>query len=153
MTTSTIFTTWTTYGSWLRGDVRGWFLPNDGPCGPIREFVENDTRNLAESPVRLSHVQCQVVELTIRRHVEIRAWVLHGLCCLSNHVHVLVEVPHLPIELPREQFKSWGTRNLRSTDPARSRWWTERGWDVFVDTDEDRYRVQDYIAQQSRSGE
>jgi hypothetical protein len=56
-------------------------------------------------------------------------------------VHVAVTAPGRDIEEPREQFKAWCTRKLKEheqsrTSNPRERWWTERGWDEYIDTDE-----------------
>ena len=62
---------------------------------------------------------------------------LHAVNCRSNHVHVVVAAPGRRIEVPREQFKAWCTRRLRERSPTvRKHWWTDRGWDEYID-DED----------------
>ena len=61
--------------------------------------------------------------------------------CRTNHIHVVVTAPERSIELPREQFKAWCTRSLKAQQRKsgstiiRERWWTERGWDEFLDDD------------------
>jgi REP element-mobilizing transposase RayT len=136
-----IFSTWTTYGTWLPGDPRGW-------CQRGRGFQEPDARRrieaallMTESAITLDPEQRRIVEQTIADHCRIRAWLLHAVNCRSNHVHVVVSAPGRTIELPREQFKTWCTRRLKEHERAQKRcirenWWTERGWDEFID-DED----------------
>ncbi len=51
-----------------------------------------------------------------------------------------------PIELPREQFKYWCTRRLKAAPgTARERWWTERGWDEYIDDDRALAEVIAYV--------
>jgi hypothetical protein len=56
------------------------------------------------------------------------------------------------IELPREQFKAWCTRRLCQSvrergegTTTRKKWWTERGWDEYIDTEEALAKVVAYI--------
>jgi len=135
------FSTWTTYGTWLPGDQRGWYQSGGG----LRHH--DAMRNLEaallmnESALVLDPEQRRLVEKTIADHCAIRNWTLHAVNCRSNHVHVAVTAPNRTIEVPREQFKAWCTRKLKEHERSRSlspreEWWTERGWDEFIDTDE-----------------
>src|SRR5262245_2873958 len=132
------FSTWTTYGTWLPGDPRGWYQRGRG-------LQESDAMRrlealflMTESALILDPDQRRVVEDTIAAHCAIREWALHAVNCRSNHVHVVVTAAGRPIELPREQFKSWCTRRLKEKErgrpgsaAARENWWTDRGWDEY----------------------
>lgn len=144
------FSTWTTYGTWLPGDTRGWFKSGRGLQEPdaIRLFAA--TLLMTESAIRLDTVQRALVERTIAEHCRIRNWELHAVACRTNHVHVLVSAGEYSIEVPREQFKAWCTRKLRhhdQNDPADARrsWWTERGWDEYIDDEHSLAQVVQYI--------
>src|SRR4051794_28075076 len=127
--------TWTTYGTWLHGDERGWVesgrfevLPPD----PRREEVARG--RMAASPTRLDVARRCLVEQTIRDHCAIRRWALHTLNARSNHVHVVVSADVSP-EAVMNQLKAWCSRRLTAhaaateAGPARGRrrWWTEHG--------------------------
>lgn len=130
------FSTWTTYGTWLHGDPRGWYPRGDGYRTPDPELHGDSLAELAEAAVILDRDQRRLVEQAISEHCTIRGWLLHAVNCRSNHAHVVVTAPGRPIEQPREQFKSWCTRRLKAASgSARERWWTERGWDEFIDDD------------------
>jgi REP element-mobilizing transposase RayT len=93
---------------------------------------------MTESAFTLDPDQRRIVEQTIADHCAIRKWHLHAANCRSNHVHVVVTAPGRPIELPREQLKAWCTRRLKEreggpTSLLRENWWTERGWDEYID--------------------
>lgn len=142
-----IFTTWTTYGTWLPGDNRGWFDPNVGLCEPDALQLREATLMMTEFAVVLDHTQRQIVNRIIVDHCQIRGWELHAVNCRSNHVHVLLSA-ETRIEIPREQFKAWCTRKLCPTVPQRKKWWTERGWDVYVDHEKSRQAIAEYIRNQ-----
>src|SRR5579884_2299354 len=125
------FLTWTTYGSWLPGDERGWVKKGQGvqPPEPVRK--ETAGALLTESPCTLTPEQRRLVEKTMAEHCRIRGWQLHVVNCRTNHVHVVVTADRDP-ETVRDQFKAWCTRRLKEQQRARgvavrTKWWTERG--------------------------
>src|SRR5262249_54587836 len=92
--------------------------------------------------------QRRLVEKTITEHCAIRKWALHSVNCRSNHVHVAVTAPGRKIEVPREQFKAWCTRRLKEQSRApvlRDNWWTDRGWDEYIDDEEGLFNVNVYV--------
>jgi REP element-mobilizing transposase RayT len=130
--------TWTTYGSWLTGDERGWVE------GATRELqFEPDPRREAQSRLRmvesavvLSEPQREVVEQTVRDHCRIRGWELHTVNARTNHVHVVVSLPDRP-EKALNEFKAWATRRLKANAPERKHWWSEGGSKRYLWTDDD----------------
>ena len=148
------FYTWTTYGTWLPGDQRGWFKRNlgDQAPNPLREF--ESTLRMAADAVTFNLHQRALVEKTIADHCELRNWTLHAVTCRTNHVHVAVAASDRAIEVPREQFKAWCTRRLKEYErllpaepesPIRDYWWTERGWDEYIDDGGSLDRVMSYV--------
>lgn len=148
------FSTWTTYGTWLPGDQRGWFRRARGYQEPnlLRELEA--ALRLTEGAVTLDGDQRRLVEKTIADHCRIRQWLLHAVNARSNHVHVVVTAADRDIKTPREQFKTWCTRKMMERDrllladrqiPARANWWTERGWDEYIDDENDLADVIGYV--------
>ena len=132
------FLTWTTYGTWLPGDERGWHRKGEPEILPPNAlFVEMAQSQLKKPPFTLSGNSRTLVEETIRRHCEIRGWSLHALNARTNHVHVVVTAPGYPPETVRDQFKAWCTRILKTHEPTRSRFWTEGGSRRWINTEED----------------
>ena len=127
---------WTTYGTWLPGDARGWI--ESGVMGiqaPDPKREETARTLMAESEIRLNEEQRQLVTETIHEHCRIRGWLLHAVNVRSNHVHVVVTCA-CPAEKARDEFKLWTSRRLSdaaglSTPVARKagrrHWWTEGG--------------------------
>ena len=122
------FLTWTTYGTWLPGDKRGWTEYHQGwqMPDPIRQFEA--ALWMSEDACRLTPLQRSEVEQQIAETCAYRGWHLHAVNCRSNHVHLVVTAPEInPIKI-RNDLKAWATRRLKSKfDSERDQWWTERG--------------------------
>src|SRR6516162_6013760 len=87
------FLTWTTYGSWLPGDERGW-VAKPGEFLPPDAHIEQVSRSLmTETPLILDSTQRELVERTIADHGRHRGCHLHAVACRTNHVHVVVTAP------------------------------------------------------------
>jgi REP element-mobilizing transposase RayT len=154
------FSTWTTYGTWLPGDERGWFERGNGlqPADLMRR-LESALR-MTEHALTLDRDQRRLVEATIAKHCAIRHWTLHAVNCRSNHVHTVVTAANRDIEIPREQFKAWCTRKLKELEmqrrklagrasdgviAVREHWWTERGWDIYIDDEAYLLEITNYV--------
>ena len=144
----TLFITWTTYGTWLPGDSRGWRKWKAGQQQP-QPLLENWCRDrMKEKPVTLTDTQREAVDKTIREHASIRGWELHACSVRSNHVHVAVTAAAPPKRV-RDQFKANGTRVLREPpNPiTNEKIWTKGGDIEFIDTDDDLEQVVIYITE------
>jgi hypothetical protein len=134
------FLTWTTYGTWLPGDDRGWVERGKGHQLPDSMRKREAELRMTEDACVLDDEQRELVEQTIEAHCPIRGWELHAVNCRTNHVHVVVSANRAP-NVVREQFMAWCTRKLRELEIARSRdpqaplrenWWTERGSERWI---------------------
>ena len=155
----TLFITWTTYGSWLPGDSRGWMKWKKGEQQPqpVLEYWCQD--RMKEKAVLLNTQHRVVVENVIRQHSEIRGWDLHVVSVRSNHVHVAVTV--IPkcgnkdfrvadgIKRVRDELKANSTRVLRRCEnPIQNeKVWTKGGDIQFIDSDVDLEQVVIYICE------
>lgn len=149
------FLTWTTYGTWLPGDERGWYA-NPGQWSPPDNLRKLWSQiRMTEDAIVLNHEQRQDIESTIRKHCEIHGWHLHAVNCRSNHVHVVVTANITP-KLVMEQFKAWCTRNLKALarqsgdleQAAREKWWTENGSKPYLFTHEELHGAITYTLDQ-----
>jgi len=128
--------TWTTYGTWLPGDLRGWVKEGEpGIQVPNPEREEMARRRMVADAVTLDEQQRKLVEDTVRKHCRIRGWLLHVVRALTNHVHVVVAADLDP-EKVRDQFKAWCTRRLSEQAAHRRTWWTEKGWTKWIEKEE-----------------
>lgn len=135
------FLTWTTYGTWLPGDERGWVAKPGQFRAPDSGREKSARIRMTEEPLYLDDEQRAIVEATIRRHCEMRGWYLHAVACRTNHVHVVVTARVDP-ETIMDQFKAWCTRHLKQNEVPkpndsfrRQKWWTQRGSKRFINDD------------------
>ena len=73
------FLTWTTYGSWLPGDQRGWVRRPGVIEEPSPGLERYARQQQIEEKLTLSPIQRQIVEWTIADHCRIPACIF-GLC-------------------------------------------------------------------------
>ncbi len=140
------FITWTSYGTWLPGDERGWYRRGDSEPRPVDELIrEMAIADMKETPFTLSEKDRQTVENTVTRHCEIRGWTLHAVNARTNHVHVVVTAVSIDPKKVRDQFKAWCTRHLKKNHPGRQRFWTEGGSCRSINTDQGLLTVVEYV--------
>ena len=138
---------WTTYGTWLHGDNRGWVESGEpGVKAPDPNRLDDSRQRMTSAAIRLDPGQRQLVETTIRDHCQIRKWTLHAVNVRTNHIHVVVTAEMAP-EKVMEQFKAWCSRRLSEaaglvpapdTKNGKRRWWTEHGSTKWIN-DEDYF--------------
>lgn len=144
------YLTWTTYGTWLRGDGRGW--TEVGERGGARfvepdpALAEADQGRLKQAPFILGVEARRAVERAIRDGCEHRGWRLHVLSVRSNHVHVVVSASK-EIERAMTDMKAWGTRGLREEGlvGADAKVWTRHGSTRYIDSDASLASAVDYV--------
>ena len=130
------FITWTTYGTWLPGDERGWW--DEGTSGvqsPDPHLAELVGMSMTEAAVVLSDEQRSLVDREIHSTCRDRGWFLHECNVRTNHVHVVVAAIGRDGETVREQIKAKCSRALSdhagipptSGTNGRKKWWTEKG--------------------------
>ena len=139
------FLTWTTYGTWVPGDDRGWTERKFGkrPPDPARARAARSLQK--EPPVTLTPSQRALVDGVIRDHARRREWALHAVNVRTNHVHVvLTAASHAP-KVAGEQLRGWGTRRLKAAHPGRENWWTEGGSAQLVFDEDDLAEAVRYV--------
>lgn len=138
------FLTWSTYGTWLPGDARGWVEYRHGFQLPDPILELESLARMTEGACRLAPHQRRRVHEQVAETCEYKRWVLHAVNCRTNHVHVVLTSAAAP-KIIREQLKAWCTRRLKEQQATaglpqhelRESWWAERGsirW-VFQETD------------------
>jgi REP element-mobilizing transposase RayT len=138
------FLTWTTYGSWLPGDERGWVAKPGQFRAPDPARKQEARQRMTETPLTLDPEQRRMVEDTIADHCRIRGWHMHAVNARAQHVHVVVTAPGRDPKEVRDQFKAWCTRRLKQREQTlhganqviRQHWWTERGSERWLNNSE-----------------
>jgi REP element-mobilizing transposase RayT len=126
------FLTWTTYGTWLPGDSRGWTDSAGSMHTAAPRLARAAQRAMIGPATGLSVSQRQRVEQAIAEHAAVRGWTLHAVQCRTAHVHVVVTAADISPETIMTQFKAWSTRALNATRDMQSglhrgRVWTRGG--------------------------
>ena len=118
--------TWTTYGTWLQGDRRG-YVKNGKILPTERRLHETNVTKLSGSPVKLSLAQRRTVRTAILTESERLGQKVFALAVGSNHVHLLVEYIPKPIGRVVSHYKNAARLALHDKDNT-DRWWT-KGYD------------------------
>ncbi len=144
----TLFITWTTYGSWLPGDGRGWNRRGSGAKDARPRLERWCRQRLRSKPVILDFAQRAAVETIIGDHSLIRGWGLHAVSARTNHVHVAVTAAEFPKHV-RNQLKANSTTALRRLckSMAHTQVWSSGGHISFIDTEQALEEVVAYITQ------
>ncbi len=131
------FITWTTYGTWLPGDERGWSKRGKEKQESQPALEHWCKNNLVTEIVVLGKADRLTVEDAVREHCKIRNWGLPAVNARSNHVHVVVQA-YEKGTVVRDQLKANCTRKLRSQlQPLiAKRTWTKAGDCEVLDDDE-----------------
>ncbi|MCY2963548.1 MAG: hypothetical protein NT069_07850, partial [Planctomycetota bacterium] len=121
------FLTWTTYGTWLPGDQRGFVSPKfEGPISEKRHNVpgtEYDQgrpvlrqlamERLAGPPIYLIFEQAPLLKDQFEETAGIRKWSILAGAILPNHIHLVTAVPGDPDpHVLLRDYKAYGSRAL-----------------------------------------
>ena len=118
--------TWTTYGTWLQGDRRG-YVRDGQVLGEDKALHDANRGRLAQRPVRLGKENKAVVERTILGKAQRIEQSILAIAVCSNHVHIVVGYDGRPIEETVRRYKNASTVALREKG-LEGRVWT-RGYD------------------------
>ena len=149
------FLTWSTYGTWLPGDGRGWVEYRHGFQLPNPVLELECAARMSEDACRLAAHQRQRVQEQVAETCAHRKWLLHAVNCRTNHVHVVL-TSSAPPKIIREQLKAWCARRLNEQQVEagipelrrRSQWWTQRGSIRWIFDESDLAAAIDYVLNQ-----
>lgn len=127
--------TWTTYGSWLQGDKRGWV--KDGKIYSGNPALENANRQLMKAkPVTLTKNQRIFAAQAIINKATKLNQKLFALAVCDNHIHIVLENTDLPVGRVVSYYKN-AARVVLQEQGFQGKLWT-RGFDkrYCMNTDE-----------------
>jgi len=152
---SAIFLTWTTYGSWLPGDQRGWMDRHyKSAIKKSSPQLEASARSMMrESAFILTEDQCKVVRKSIQKTCSLRNWKMYALSVYSNHVHVLISCSDKNGSQTLNMLKAHCARALKeyTNQTNRKHWWTRSGSVRCLYKKESLKAVIEYIENQSNN--
>ncbi|MHC4865220.1 MAG: transposase [Planctomycetota bacterium] len=118
--------TWTTYGTWLQGDERG-FVKKGITYPPNEPLAAANRRTLKKSPVTLTPTQRTIAHDAIVAKATQLNHILHALHVACNHIHLVIGFVGDPIGSVVSTYKNAAQVALRSTG-LTGRIWT-KGFD------------------------
>ena len=121
---------WTTYGTWLPGDCRGWRRRGDpAPRPPSPVLFERCRELLKYPPLFLDPHQRMEAFEALTKTCRARGWTLHAHTVQRAHVHLVVSPPYTP-DITRTQLKGAITRALTKRWPELGgrTLWARDGW-------------------------
>jgi hypothetical protein len=137
--------TWTTYGTWLPGEDRGFVSTvreNSNERRKRRNELGTDysramagLRRASQSrlkcpPIYLSIEQARIVWGQFQETAVYRGWQLESVAIMANHVHIVVSLSSdVEPDVLLRDFKSYASRALNAhwDKPASGTWWAESG--------------------------
>jgi REP element-mobilizing transposase RayT len=118
--------TWTTYGTWLQGDERGYV--KNGQTYQGNKSLKQRNKNLqSQQMVKLSRNQQQVVRKAIAKEAKLQNQRIYALSIQSNHVHIVVEYTRQPISKIVAYYKKYARLALKAAG-LQGKLWT-KGYD------------------------
>jgi REP element-mobilizing transposase RayT len=149
------FLTWSTYGTWLPGDARGWVEYQHGFQLPDPILELECAARMTDDACRLAPHQRERVHKQVAETCEHKRWLLHAVNCRTNHVHVVLSSTAHPKTI-REQLKAWCTRRLNEQQAdsgipeqdRRSKWWADRGSIRWIFRESDLAAAIEYVLNQ-----
>jgi REP element-mobilizing transposase RayT len=118
--------TWTTYGTWLQGERRGYV--KDGRIMPGDEKIKKANLNLQKyQTVILSKSEREIISRTILDEAGGQGQKVHAIAVLPKHVHLVAEPCEHTIEEIVSRYKNKATFALRKFGRP-GRLWT-KGFD------------------------
>ena len=135
--------TWTTYGSWLQGDERG-YVKDGRILRGDKKVVDLCEKLQKGQPVKLGHDEKDIVRRAILNEAERIGYIIEGLAVCSNHIHLVARYFPEPIGQMVSRFKNVTASALRKHGRV-GRVWT-RGFDKrFCFDNEDLIRRIQYV--------
>jgi REP element-mobilizing transposase RayT len=105
--------TWTTYGTWLQGDERGYV--KNGEILPANDKLNSANQNQQKfQTVKLNSSQKQIVQNTILQESHKINQKIFAIAVRSNHIHIVAGVSSEAIEQIVQRFKRMSTLYLHN---------------------------------------
>lgn len=117
---------WTTYGSWLQGDNRGYV--KDGKILEKNDSLRKENiKKLKAGMVQLTHQEQKIVREAILNKAQTLGQKIYSMAVCSNHVHIVAERISESIEMVVSHYKNAARIALRANGFVAKVW--TRGFD------------------------
>jgi len=118
--------TWTTYGTWLQGDERG-YVKNSRIYPANKALMQANRQLQLQGSVKLSKHQQRIVRQAISKEAVLQGQRIYALSVQSNHVHIVVQYIPQPIYKIVAHYKK-AARIALKAEGHNGKLWT-RGYD------------------------
>jgi len=118
--------TWTTYGTWLQGDAKG-FVADGEVRGENIALKKSNVEKLRGMAVRLDRREKEIVRNAIIEAAKKFEQKILAIAVYSNHIHIVCEYVDVPINVIVGYYKNAGRVALQKSG-FEGRVWT-RGYD------------------------
>jgi len=118
--------TWTTYGSWLQGDERGW-VKNGRILQPDNKLYLTNKQKLKRTPVKLKESQKRLVKEIILAESKRINQKIYTITICSDHIHIVAEPCLESISQIVQRYKRVSTYTLQKNG-FNGKVWT-KGYD------------------------
>jgi REP element-mobilizing transposase RayT len=140
--------TWTTYGTWLQGDERG-YVKKGRILGENIRLKKANVKSMPRNEVRLNKKQREIVKEAIYQEAEKTKEKILALAVCTNHIHIVLRYAIKPIEKSAGRFKN-AARVALQQDGFIGRVWA-RGFDKRYCFDEKSLKNRiDYVERHER---
>ncbi len=129
--------TWTTYGTWLQGDMRG-YVKNGKVLRGNENLQTTNRRSQKDKLVRLTKENRQIVRKAILKESERLGQTIYSIAVCSNHVHIVANRIDEKIGKVAGRYKRAGTAALKENGFIGKVW--TKGYDKRFCFDEKSLR-------------
>ena len=140
--------TWTTYGTWLQGDKRG-YVKDGKILGENDALLQSNLKRLKNPPTRLDTEHCDIVRRAILKKAKDIRQQIYAIAVRPNHVHIVAERTNETIEKVVSYYKNAARIALRRGGFV-GRVWT-RGFDKRFCFDRDQLQSKIKYVQDHRN--
>ncbi len=135
--------TWTTYGSWLQGDRRG-YVKEGQVLGTNKQLEKTNIKSQRGKTVKLTKPQREIVSAAIYNEAGRMGQKIYAISVCPHHVHLVVDCIEETIESTAARYKRATSQALREKG-FKGKVWT-RGYDKRFCFDEKSLRARvDYV--------
>jgi REP element-mobilizing transposase RayT len=143
--------TWTTYGTWLQGDERK-YVKNGQTLEPNPNLKKSNLSSLKQQIIKLTPLQKNAVQNAILEEAKRINHNIYSIAVCSNHIHIVAENSHTPINQAVIRYKNVATAALKRTG-LNAKLWT-KGFDKrFCFTEEQLKQKIEYVDKHNRRNE
>jgi REP element-mobilizing transposase RayT len=112
--------TWTTYGTWLQGDERGYV--KDGKTFEPNPNLKQSNLSSLKQIIKLTKQQKITAQTAILEEAKRINHKIYAIAVYTNHIHIVAENNQIPISQVTARYKNVATTALKRTGLCAKIW-------------------------------